>query len=158
MEAVALKYPENAEAPFIAASARGKMAEKTEDKKIFSKKNGALPSLMERLSTPEKQINDKSSAGYLRGLFLIKRDEIENAIKCFSKKRVWAVLNRDGEFPGSYTTFLVMIKKYIELSNEEEKNQQILPIQKEDISQKEDFSKIKAPRHFHHNPSEDIDW
>ena len=89
---------------------------------------------------------------------MIKRDEIENAIKCFSKKRVWAVLNRDGEFPGSYTTFLVMIKKYIELSNEEEKNQQILPIQKEDISQKEDFSKIKAPRHFHHNPSEDIDW
>ena len=28
MDAVALKYPENAEAPFIAASARGKMAEK----------------------------------------------------------------------------------------------------------------------------------
>ena len=28
MEAVALKYPENAEAPFIAARARGKMAEK----------------------------------------------------------------------------------------------------------------------------------
>lgn len=59
------------------------MAENTEDKKYLAKKNGDLPSLMERLSTPEKQINDKSSAGYLRGLFLIKRDEIEKAIKMF---------------------------------------------------------------------------
>lgn len=51
----------------------------------------------------------------LKILFLIKRPEIEEAIReGFGKKRIWKILNRDGEFPGSYSCFLKMVKKYIE--------------------------------------------
>ena len=84
-------------------------------KNISAANNGkSSQSLLGRLVSAEIEDEKEAKAGYLRGFFLIKRIEIEEALReGFGKKRIWAILNRDGEFPGSYSSFLKLIQTHI---------------------------------------------
>ena len=90
-------------------------------KNISASNNGkSSQSLLGRLVSAEIEDDREAKAGYLRGFFLIKRIEIEEALReGFGKKRIWANLNRDGEFPGSYSSFLKLIQTHIETPQKE---------------------------------------
>lgn len=85
------------------------------EKNISASIDGKKPkSLLDRLVSTEREEGGDGKAGYLKGFFLIKRIEIEEALReGFGKKRIWAILNRDGEFPGSYSSFLKLVQAHI---------------------------------------------
>lgn len=108
----------------------------------------------------------EKKVGTLKALFLVKKADIEDAMLRFSKKRIWEFMNRKGEFPGSYSSFLSMVKKYIE-DNEgqvQDETATAVPdttnamprqtVQSEPVQS----STGKSARHFVHNPNSDSDW
>lgn len=76
----------------------------------------------------------------LKIYFLVHKDEIIDASKNFSKKKIWRYLYENDEFSGSYSSFLCYFKKYIEISEKRAlKNKEVsLPVKR----------KVRLVRHF----------
>lgn len=115
--------------------------------------------IIERLLDESKcQGLERKKSGVLKALFLVKRDEINEAIIRFNKKRVWELLHNDGEFPGSYSSFLALVKKYIDQDQPQLQAPEVTP------PERNAGRKPLPPqpvRHFRHDPSSDNnneDW
>lgn len=98
--------------------------------------------------------SERRKAGILKTVILLNQADIEEALLKFSKRSVWEFMHRKGEFPGSYSSFLNLVRKYIEKPQQAQTQKAVKEEEKKTPEKKVQFEP-QPIRHFIHNPNPD---